>query len=120
MVTNVWHECLRYADSILMGDAESVWFQVIDDLRAGTLRRVYRAPPGIPQVGGVQPRRDLFEGKGYLPITLMQFGRGCCFSCEFCAIHAFFDRKHFVRRTHEVLAEIENQPRKLIFFVAMC
>ncbi len=115
--TLVPDECRQHADSIFLGDAEPLWGQVVEDARRGRLRPVYRARPGIPQVHGVQPRRDLFRGKGYLPVTLMQFSRGCRFSCDFCAISVFFDRRHFVRRTREVLAEIEHQQRKFVFFV---
>src|SRR5207245_7380502 len=88
-----------------------------EDSRRVNPKRIYRATPGVPQPGGTQPRRDLFKGKGYLPITLMQFSRGCRFACDFCAISVFFNRTNFVRQTGEVLAEIENQDRKVIFFV---
>jgi radical SAM superfamily enzyme YgiQ (UPF0313 family) len=110
-------ECLQHADAIYVGDAEALWHQVVEDARGRTLRQVYRAAPGVPQLGGVQPRRDLFDGKGYLPVTLMQFGRGCRFSCDFCAISVFFQRTNFVRPSREILAEIENQNRRFIFFV---
>ena len=110
-------ECLEHADSVFIGDAETLWHDVVDDARRSRLRRVYRAPAGAAQPGGVMPRRDLFRGKGYLPITLMQFSRGCRFACDFCAISTYFDRRHFVRRIDEVLAEIEAQERRLIFFV---
>jgi len=110
-------ECLEHADAIYTGDAETGWRQVVEDARAGRLRRVYRAPSGVAQPGGVKPRRDLFRGKGYLPITLMQFSRGCRFACSFCAISSFFDRRHHTRRVGEVLDEIASQERKLVFFV---
>lgn len=114
-------EALEYADSIFTGDAETLWHRVIEDAGRGELERVYTGSVGGPQEdhlgNGVLPRRDLFEGKDYLPITLMQFSRGCRFRCDFCAISAFFDHSHFVRRTREVLDEIEQQNRKLIFFV---
>ena len=110
-------ECLEHADSIYIGDAEFLWHQVVEDARHGRLRRVYRARPGVAQAGGVQPRRELFSGKRYLPITLMQFSRGCKYACDFCAISVYFDRRHFVRHTHEILAEIERQDRKIVFFV---
>ena len=110
-------ECLEHADAIYIGDAEFLWRQVVEDARRGALRRVYRARPGVAQDGGFKPRRDLFQGKGYLPITLMQFSRGCKYACDFCAISVFFDRRHYVRRTREVLDEIESQDRKIVFFV---
>jgi radical SAM superfamily enzyme YgiQ (UPF0313 family) len=110
-------EAQVHADSILVGDAETVWHQVLEDVQNGGLKPRYTASPGIAQDGGVLPRRSIYEGKGYLPITLMQFSRGCRFACDFCAISTFFDRKHYVRRTHEVLREIEEQERKFVFFV---
>jgi radical SAM superfamily enzyme YgiQ (UPF0313 family) len=110
-------ECAEHADAVYLGDAEFLWHQVVADARAGRLKAFYRAPVGAPQRDGVLPRRDLFAGKRYLPVTLMQFGRGCRFSCGFCAIRAFFKRSHSVRPTAEVIAEIEHQERRVIFFV---
>ena len=110
-------ECRQHADSIYVGDAEFLWGQVVADARRGALQPEYRAGAGVPQPGGTKPRRDLFRGKGYLPITLMQFSRGCRFKCTFCAVSVFFDATQFVRQTREVLDEIEAQERRLVFFV---
>jgi radical SAM superfamily enzyme YgiQ (UPF0313 family) len=110
-------ECLEHADAVFVGDAETRWAEVVEDARRGRLHRLYRAQPDTPQAGGVLPRRDLFAGKGYLPVTLIQFTRGCRYACDFCAISAFFDRRHFVRRTREVLDEIAAQDRRFVFFV---
>jgi radical SAM superfamily enzyme YgiQ (UPF0313 family) len=110
-------ECREHADSIFIGDAELIWHDVVADAEQGRLKPEYRSPPGVAQQGGIKPRRDLFKNKGYLPITLMQFSRGCRFACDFCAISVFFNRSHYVRRTREVLDEIESQERKFIFFV---
>ena len=110
-------EAAEHADAIFLGDGESTWAEVVEDARHGRLRPVYRALPRLPQEGGVRPRRDLFVGKGYLPITLLQFGRGCPHGCEFCAISAYFERRHRRRRIREVLDEIADQDRRLLFFV---
>ncbi len=110
-------EAAAHADSILIGDAETIWAQVIEDAKAGQLRPRYQAPPGVAQLGGVLPRRSIFEGKGYLPITLIQFSRGCRFACDFCAISVFFNKKHYVRRSEEIIREIRAQDRKFFFFV---
>lgn len=114
--TFVPDECLEHADAIFVGDAETGWAAVIADARRGALQRVYRGEPGRPQTG-VLTRRDIFEGKGYLPISLMQFTRGCRFVCDFCAVTRYFDRKHHIRAIDETLAEIEAQKRRLLFFV---
>jgi radical SAM superfamily enzyme YgiQ (UPF0313 family) len=110
-------ECLEHADSVFRGEAEPLWAQVVEDARHRRLRPVYHARAGTPQPEGLRPRRDLFRGKQYLPITLMQFGRGCRFHCTFCAISAYFEGGHGTRPVREVLAEIESQDRRLIFFV---
>ena len=110
-------EALRYADSIFMGDAELVWSQVVDDARRGTLRKVYEGAPGVAQIGGVMPRRDLYKGKGYLPMMLLQYTRGCRFACSFCAVSEYFDKRTYVRRIDEVLEEIEKEGRRFLFFV---
>src|SRR5262249_56820859 len=60
---------------------------------------------------------DVVGGKGCLAVTLMQFSRGCRFRCTFCAVSVFFDATQYVRRTREVLDEIEAQERRFVFFV---
>ena len=116
-VTLAPHEAAQHADSIFIGDAETRWAEVVADARRGRLQQRYDARRGAPQHGGVLPRRDLFRGKGYLPISLLQFGRGCGFPCRFCAVSAYFDRRHHRRALDELLREIELQDRRLLFFV---
>lgn len=109
-------EVMPHADSIYIGDAEFEWRQVIEDFQRGRLRPVYQAPVGTPQPGKLT-RRDIFKGKGYLPITLLQFSRGCRFACNFCAVSTFFDKTHYCRDVNEVVQEIEAAGRQLLFFV---
>jgi len=115
-VTLLPEEAAQHADAIYLGDAESGWAQVIADARRGRLQAVYRAPVGIPQPE-VLTRRDIFQGKGYLPITLLQFSRGCRFACEFCAVSAYFAHRQYCRNIDETLAEIAAQGRRQLFFV---
>lgn len=109
-------EAAAHADAVCVGDAESFWPQLIEDARLGQLNSFYRGEPGPPHPS-VLPRRDLFRGKGYLPITLLQFGRGCRFACNFCATSRYFGQSHHGRRVEEVVREIAAQERKLLFFV---
>jgi len=110
-------ESARHADSIFIGDAETLWETVIDDARAGRLAPLYSARPGVAQRGGVMARRDIFRGKGYLPVSLMQFSRGCRFTCDFCAVSKYFNRSHYLRDIRETVREIEQLERRFIFFV---
>lgn len=116
-ITLLPEEAAEHADSIFLGDAETLWATVVEDVRKGKLKPRYDGPPGVGQIGGVLPRRDLFKGKGYLPMALMQFVRGCRFACSFCAVSQYFDKTHYVRAIDEVLREIEAQPKRFIFFI---
>jgi radical SAM superfamily enzyme YgiQ (UPF0313 family) len=109
-------EVAKVADSIFLGDAETTWPQVIEDARNDRLKPIYRSEIGSPQPNSFT-RRDIFEGKGYLPISLLQFSRGCRFSCDFCAISQYFHARHFQRDVSRVIEEIESQNRKYLFFV---
>ena len=84
---------------------------------AADCSRRYQAAAGEPQTG-VITRRDIYEGKGYLPISLLQFTRGCRFVCEFCAVTNYFDRKHYLRAIDETLQEVGGpRAHRLLFFV---
>ena len=110
-------EAALHADAVVTGDAETVWAGIVRDAHEGRLRPRYDAPPGPPQIGGVLPRRDLYRGKGYLPLSLLQLGRGCRFACEYCAVGEYFGHQAWTRPVDEVLAEIRAQDRRNLFFV---
>jgi radical SAM superfamily enzyme YgiQ (UPF0313 family) len=110
------NEVGAHADAVYTGDAETRWAEVLADAHARRLKPRYDAPIGSPQPGTLA-RRDLFDAKGYLPITLLQFGRGCRFRCEYCAVGAYFAHRQHVRPVDEVVTDIQSQPRRDLFFV---
>lgn len=109
-------EALQFADAVVIGDAEGVWAQVVHDARNGTLQQVYRSA-GTGSLAGLKFDRGIFRGKRYAPIPLVQYGRGCRYSCEFCSIRAFYGSNLRQRPVREVVAEIEQLNRRHIFLV---
>lgn len=107
-------EALKFATSVVIGDAEGVWADLVEDARKGNLRRIYENR--YPSLDGLQPERSIFKGKRYRPIALVQFGRGCRFACDFCCIHAFYGNNIRQRPIDQVIEEIEQVNRRLIFF----
>jgi len=111
-------ESQQYAESIVLGEAEAVWPRLIEDFRAGRLQPRYRAAER-PDISRVQPKRDIFAGKNYLKLGLVELGRGCTFRCEFCAVQSFFDATQTHRGNDAVLREIRElkEKKSLFFFV---
>ncbi len=116
--TLVPEEAQLYAEAVVIGEAEMVWAEVIDDLRHGTLQQRYQSPER-PALNRIRVDRSIFRGKRYLPIGLVETGRGCSFPCEFCAIQSFFERSHRLRPIDGILEELYliRDRAKLFFFV---
>src|SRR5690606_17517828 len=110
-------EVARYADAVVTGEAEELWPQVLDDARHGTLQKFYRSS-SRPPLRGLRPDRSIFRGKRYLPIGLVEAGRGCHFKCDFCAVQTVFAHTPTRRPADDILEEGERLRHKpLIFFV---
>ncbi len=110
-------EVSEHCDCVIVGDAEPVWATMIEDFRNGVLKSRYNAVQPVCPQSNIITRRDIFEGKGYLPITLLQFSRGCNHRCSFCASSVYFKAHHYCREVEDVIKEIKAQKRKLLFFV---
>lgn len=75
-----------YFDSVVVGEAETVWAQVVMDLVANRLQLVYRAP-FAPSLDGIPaPRYDLIEPEFAIPVVT-EATRGCPFRCTYCALN---------------------------------
>jgi radical SAM superfamily enzyme YgiQ (UPF0313 family) len=110
-------EVAQYADALVVGEAEEVWAQVLADAERGTLQAVYRSS-GRPSLKNLRPNRAIYAGKNYLPVGLVEAGRGCHFVCDFCAVQTVFNHTQTRRPPDDIFAELEKMRDKpLIFFV---
>ena len=108
-------EAGEYADAVIIGEAEDTWGAVINDLRAKTLKRRYTSTNNTA-LGDVLYDYSVFENKKYNPMWIVQFSRGCKFSCDFCSVHALHGNTLRTRPVSAVAATIKQLPKKLIFF----
>lgn len=111
-------EVARFADSVIIGEAEDIFPRVIDDYRHGTPQKIYQAS-GRPDPSSAVPDRSIFHGKRYLPLRLIEFARGCRFRCEFCAVQSFHNATQTHRDIDRVIAEVKQvqRPGRLFFFI---
>ncbi len=75
-----------HCSSVVLGEGEPLWPQVLADFEKGTLRPCYRntAPGGFDLADAPMPRFDLLDPAKYNRLTV-QTSRGCPHRCEFCA-----------------------------------
>ena len=113
--TLVTSEVQKHADSVVTGNAEDIWPDVCSDVAAGTLKRTYTG--GDAGFSPVMADRSVYRNKQYTDITLIETGRGCPFSCEFCSISSFFCKRYHSRPIRDVVAEIKALKAKRVFFI---
>jgi radical SAM superfamily enzyme YgiQ (UPF0313 family) len=107
-------EALQYVDTVVTGEGEPVWPQVLEDARAGRLERVYRG--GLGDIEAIPPaRHDLLAGKYHF--GSIQTTRGCPLNCSFCSVTAFNGGKFRHRPLEKVIAELHEIREKKVLFV---
>ncbi len=107
-------EVALYCDSVLVANAETVWTKMLQDLRQGKLQKFYY---GETAEYDIRPDKSIFAGKKYLPVNLIETGRGCCHSCDFCSISKFYCSKYYAREHSLIIDDIKNAKHKYTFLV---
>jgi len=105
-VTAMPCEALRHADSIVIGEGEPAWPQLINDLKRNQLKSIYdsRNTP-FNFSDAPLPRFDLLDTERYNRLTV-QATRGCPYDCEFCAASKILSPAYRVKPVKKVIAEI--------------
>jgi radical SAM superfamily enzyme YgiQ (UPF0313 family) len=107
-------EAAGYVDSVVIGEAEGIWAQVLADYQSGNLQKFYRS--GLTNMASMPAaRHDLFH-PGYL-FASIQTSRGCPMNCDFCSVPAFNGHKYRLRDPEQVLNEIASVPHRMLYFV---
>ncbi|MCX6276739.1 MAG: radical SAM protein [Bacteroidetes bacterium] len=107
-------ESLQFVDSVVQGEAEPIWEQVIRDFEQGKLQRLYKSS-FAREIRQPKPRRELFH-PGYVSASI-QTTRGCPMNCSFCSVSAFNGQHYRFRPVEDILDELEEIPQKYVFFI---
>lgn len=109
-------EAGHFVDSVVLGDAENLWQEIVRDARAGQLKPKYQSTT-LPALNGILPDRSIFPKNRYRSLRLVQFGRGCRYACDFCSIHAYYGGAVYQRCLEDVMAEIPEIQQSYLLFV---
>lgn len=107
-------EAGQYVDSVVIGEAESVWPQVIRDFEENNLQKVYKGSL-TSLIQSPKPRRELFH-PGYI-FASIQTTRGCPMNCDFCSVTAFNGSHYRYRPIQEVIEEMKEISQGNIFIL---
>ncbi|MDP2731484.1 MAG: radical SAM protein [Dehalococcoidales bacterium] len=114
-------EAKRYADSVVVGEAEPLWPKIIEDFKNGRLQPLYKEdhPGTYDLANSPMPKYDLLEPKNYNRLTV-QTSRGCPHDCEFCAGSKLFGSGFRQKPVGLIVKEIkkikEKWPKPFIEF----
>ncbi len=109
------HEAIHHADAVVIGEAESTWPLLIEDLKYNRLQSFYRSrPPSLRSIPFA--RRDLIRSRDYIVPDVVQASRGCPFSCDFCTLNRIYGKGHRTRPVDDVIREIETFENDVFIF----
>jgi radical SAM superfamily enzyme YgiQ (UPF0313 family) len=107
-------EAMARVDSVVTGEADAIWPQVLADAAAGRLAARYDG--GLAAMESVRPaRRDRLTGD--YAFGAIQTTRGCPMNCTFCSVTAFNGARYRQRPIAEVVREFQAIPERRVLVV---
>lgn len=127
----------RYADAVVLGEADDIWPSVVCDASNGRLAEIYRPAmidgrdvkpslAGYPVVPWDEMDLESFDLMRFIPrpvkallkkagvgfekayVIPVESGRGCPYGCEFCTVTGFFGDSVRFREVENVLSELKR------------
>jgi radical SAM superfamily enzyme YgiQ (UPF0313 family) len=96
-----------HADAVVVGEAESLWPNLLADFETGELKPEYRAADYPDLSLSPVPRYDLVKNRSYI-YSYLQTTRGCPYSCDFCTVTEMSGRKLRRKSVDQVIVEVDH------------
>lgn len=106
MVSLMPEEAQKYCDSVMIGDSEETWGEMLNDFKNGTLKKVYKKK--LTELVTPLPKYEMLMNKkigNFLPV---QAGRGCPKTCSFCSIYCLYKGQYLKRSIPDVIRDIKR------------
>lgn len=103
-------EARCHGDAVVIGEAESVWGEVLADFRAGRLKPFYRGEQ-IELSDLPTPLYGLLKDNHQFRIV--NTSRGCPYNCTFCSVKPFYGAKIRFRPIDHVVRDVHAIPEKM-------
>jgi radical SAM superfamily enzyme YgiQ (UPF0313 family) len=107
-------EAIERVDSVVTGEADGIWPQVLEDARRGSLKRRYDG--GLAEMNDAPfARHDLLANE--YAFGAIQTTRGCPLNCSFCSVTAFNGAHYRQRPISDVVREFQLIREKHVLVV---
>lgn len=103
-------EALHHCNTVIVGEGDDIWREVLQDIESGNLKRLYNVKQRPTLQQSPIPRWDLIRKgnvRGTEIIYSVQAGRGCPNACNFCNVPEMFGKNYRKRIINDVIKEIE-------------
>ena len=103
-------EAALHCTSLCIGEADTIWPQILSDVRNHELKKVYKSEtvPAPERIASAKPGIFDVEDKYDWHASLVSITRGCPFGCEWCNVPLYQDTRTRLRPIETVVAEIEK------------
>lgn len=117
-------EVKQHADSVVIGEVENLWEQIINDSENNNLKDFYKdmSLPDLQKL--LIPKWENVNLNIYpkpigykLPMMPIFTTRGCPYGCKFCSVTKYFGNAYRVKPISHVMREIEAVDAESYFFV---
>ncbi|WP_326906621.1 B12-binding domain-containing radical SAM protein [Sedimentibacter sp. MB31-C6] len=108
MVSIMAEEATKYCDAVVVGDAELVWKDLLEDYTKGTLKKIYEKNLEKGTLSTPLPRFDLIIHKNIGDFLPVQAGRGCPNTCSFCSVACLYKGHYIKKPLEEVVRDIKQ------------
>ncbi len=105
-------EAKSHGDAVVIGEAESVWPEVLRDFRAGRMKPFYKGEQ-IELNDLPTPLYGLLQGKRRHQFRIVNTSRGCPYNCTFCSVKPFWGGKIRFRPIEHVVRDVALIPEKM-------
>lgn len=109
---------LKYCDSVIIGEAETIWKDLLKDFAINNLQKTYKSKEVLDLNLVPIPNWNYIDKNKYLYHNIISTSRGCPFKCNFCYNSSEYITNPFRNRPIEsVIKEIEALSTKQILFI---
>lgn len=99
-------EAKKYCDSVIIGDGEISFVNMVEDFKNNSLKPFYNIP--ITKLTYPLPKYELLTSKKIGDFLPVQAGRGCPNSCSFCSVYCLYKNTYLKREIQEVIRDIKR------------